>query len=376
MARICHVTSAHNVEDVRIFEKECVSLAKRCDYEVYIAGPGTGEYVSKNVRMVGCGERPQSRTERMLKYAGNVVDKALELDADIYHIHDPELLRYAFKLKTAGKKVVFDSHENVLDSIEEKRYIPKPFRKLVKSYYSRIQRRILPKLDAVVVVSPQMVPDMERFNENVYLIGNYPIIKDTPNKTCGKCIRGRIIFAGGISEQWSHREIIEAIENIEGVEYHLFGSGSQGYLDELKSLPGWKKTVYHGRVDFDLVQNELENAHFCMALLKPGRNTFGTEGTLGNTKLFEAMEKGKPIIATNFTLWKDIVEKKGCGLLVNPGDKEEIISAIKSIMSMDEVELKSMGDRGRKAVKEKYNWRNCEEVLYGMYDKLIQGEIS
>lgn len=370
MTRICHVTSAHNMDDVRIFEKECVSLAKKSIYEVFLAGPEMGERTYKGVHLVGCGEKPASRKERMLKFAGRVVDKAIELNADVYHIHDPELLRYALRFKAAGKKVIFDSHENVLDSIEEKKYIPKPLRKLVKLYYSKIQKKVLPKIDGIVVVSPQMVIDAEKFNRNVYLIGNYPILDEKSSKDCDEYIRGRMVFAGGISDQWSHREIIDAIDEVDGIEYHMMGSGPQQYIDKLKTLPGWRKTVYHGKVDFKTAQQELEKAHFCIALLKPSRNTFGTEGTLGNTKLFEAMEKKKPVIATDFKLWRELVEGNKCGIVVNPGKKEELVSALRKVLSMDEEEMKAMGENGRKAVEKKYNWGKCEEVLYDMYDNI------
>ena len=36
MIKVCHMTSAHKSSDVRIFEKECVSLAKKEEYEVYL----------------------------------------------------------------------------------------------------------------------------------------------------------------------------------------------------------------------------------------------------------------------------------------------------------------------------------------------------
>lgn len=39
--KICHLTSAHNNNDTRIFYKECVSLAKK--YDVYIVARGGAE---------------------------------------------------------------------------------------------------------------------------------------------------------------------------------------------------------------------------------------------------------------------------------------------------------------------------------------------
>ena len=42
MSRVCHVTSVHREEDVRIYAKECVSLAK-AGYEVFLVQRG-GSY--------------------------------------------------------------------------------------------------------------------------------------------------------------------------------------------------------------------------------------------------------------------------------------------------------------------------------------------
>ena len=36
--KICHFTSAHKTNDIRIFQKECVSLAK-AGYKVYLVVP-------------------------------------------------------------------------------------------------------------------------------------------------------------------------------------------------------------------------------------------------------------------------------------------------------------------------------------------------
>ena len=61
---------------------------------------GKGENICKNnvqVYSVPTFEG-QSRFERMRKVVNAVFEKAIEVDADIYHVHDPELLRIVLKL--------------------------------------------------------------------------------------------------------------------------------------------------------------------------------------------------------------------------------------------------------------------------------------
>nr|HPM69006.1 hypothetical protein [Piscinibacter sp.] len=56
--RIVHVTTVHPRDDIRIFRKECVSLA-RAGYEVVqVVGDGRGEAVVDGVRIVDIGARP------------------------------------------------------------------------------------------------------------------------------------------------------------------------------------------------------------------------------------------------------------------------------------------------------------------------------
>ena len=109
MIKVCHMTSAHQPGDTRIFQKECVSLAK-AGYQVFLVQRGeSGE--NSGVRIIGVGQPSGGRLTRMTSFARKVYEAALAVDADLYHLHDPELLPYGIKLKGRGKKVIFDSHE-------------------------------------------------------------------------------------------------------------------------------------------------------------------------------------------------------------------------------------------------------------------------
>ena len=90
MTKVCHVTSVHPPEDVRIFQKECVSLA-RAGYDVTLVQQG-GDYEKDGVHILGFGDIAPNRFQRMLMTAWRAYRRALEADADVYHLHDPELL--------------------------------------------------------------------------------------------------------------------------------------------------------------------------------------------------------------------------------------------------------------------------------------------
>ena len=102
--KVCHLTSAHKAKDDRIFVKECISLAK-AGYEVYIIAPDAENSVCDHVHFLGINsfKIKSSRVQRFVKVGRLVYQKAVELDADIYHLHDPELLLYGLKLKRKGK---------------------------------------------------------------------------------------------------------------------------------------------------------------------------------------------------------------------------------------------------------------------------------
>ena len=95
MIKVCHITSAHDTSDIRIFQKECVSLAKK-GYETYLVGEGIS-IKKKGVNIVGIGEKPVNRLSRMIFFTRKVVKAAVKTNSKIYHFHDPELLLYAKK---------------------------------------------------------------------------------------------------------------------------------------------------------------------------------------------------------------------------------------------------------------------------------------
>lgn len=364
MIKVCHMTSVHAPEDVRIFKKECVSLAK-AGYDTYLVEQGE-TYDKNGVHIIGVGTQENSRFARMFKMTKRVYEVALKVDADVYHIHDPELLPYGLKLKKKGKKVIFDSHENTSQLILEKKYIPRILRAGISKAYKRYEKRICNKLDAIIYVSPNVRKQFKVLNKRAVLIANYPLLADN---AMPDFINRNIFFGGMIIPAWHHEDVIRAIEDIHDVSYTLCGAVSEGYLNQLSLLKGWSKVNYLGRISHERVYEELANSFIGLAIAEPAPNTNWNEGTLGVTKLFEEMMAGLPVICSNFELWKKVVEENNCGICVNPGKVEEIKNAIIKILNNKKL-AKTMGENGRRLVEQKYNWSVEAAKLIELYKQL------
>lgn len=365
MIKVCHMTSAHAPRDTRIFYKECVSLAK-AGYEVFLVERGES-FDEAGVHVIGVGLPSGSRLSRMTSFSKKIYEAALALDADIYHFHDPELLPYGLKLRRKGKKVIFDSHEHTVEAIMEKKWLPAPLRKLTYWTFRGYQASICRKLSAIITVSPHMVAFFKQYNLNTVQIANFPIFLQDDSAVSPR--ENRIIFAGGISDQWMHVSILKALEQIPGCRYTLCGPVQDNYLAQLQSLPGWSKTDYLGRIPHEKVAEQMARCAVGLAVLRPGRNSDWKNGTIGNTKIFEEMMAGLPVVCTDFVLWKEFVDRWHCGICVDPENVDEIAGAIRYLLDHPE-EARRMGENGRRAVKEEFNWAVEERKLLALYSGL------
>lgn len=366
--KICHVTSSHQRYDGRILEKECLSLSKKYDTYLLCADIKENEKINE-VNIVSINFKPKNRYERFFKVMSKLYKKSIELDCDIYHLHDPELLNIALKLKNKGKKVIFDSHEDYPSCISERKWIPKRFRKMVSQLYSIKEKRVLKKIDAVITVTPAVLNRISKYNKNVVMVTNYPIIEKEIKR---KSVKNTMCFAGGISSQWMHHNILKAIDKID-IKYIIAGNNENTYFDSLKQIKGYKKVEAIGKISKKEVKELYSTSTIGIALNDYVANVGFHEGSLGNTKIFEYMEAGLPIVATDFNLWYDIIEKNKCGICVNPNNINQITNAIKYMLDNPKKAIE-MGKNGRRLVEEKYNWNTQEKILFDLYRNLTEGE--
>lgn len=368
MVKVCHMTDAHDVEDVRIFHKECVSLA-RAGYEVYLVERGDC-YEKDGVHIVGVGEIPASRRRRMTEGAKKVYEAALALDADIYHLHDPELLPYGLKLKQAGKRVIFDSHEDYASTITEKTYLPALLRGVIARLYVGYEKFVCSQLDGVVACYHWTRDRLAKCCPVIDLIFNYPIIHSAGSVEPDYAAR-TVCYVGGIVGQYNLPTALRAISKTEGVRLLLAGSENNGAFAQLRSMPEWERVDYLGKVDHRaLPQTVYQKSSFGVVLLDYIAQCHGHIGNLSNIKLFEVLEQGLPVVCTDFDLWKQVVEENHCGICVDPHNEAAVTAAIRTLAE-DPALTREMGQNARRAIEQTYNWGIEEKKLLTLYHKIL-----
>lgn len=369
--KICHITSAHPRYDTRIFYKECVSLSN-VGYEVTLLvaeNMGSQPEMKNGVSIIPVEFEPKNRFDRILNSPKVMLKEALKVNADIYHVHDPELLQIALKLKRKGKKVIFDSHEDVCGQILGKRWIPRQLRTIISLFYEFYSNRVLSRLDYLIGVTPFLVEKLKTLNPCTELITNFPILSLEEDQIEVSTYKGKsFCFAGGITEQWNHETILTALENIDAT-YDLMGRVTPKYMGEIQKHKSWNKVNYHGVVSQEEVKKIISLCAVGLAVLNYSDNTCGKIGTLGNTKLFEYMQAGLPVICTDFVLWNEIIDKWHCGICIPPGDVSALQKAMLYMIDTPD-KAKEMGENGRRAVLEEFNWTIEEKKLIDLYKRL------
>ena len=370
---VCHFTSGHDRLDARIFKKQCRTLAD-ADYEVHLVTPVGGNTITNKVNIWGVGASVEGygRLKRMLLVSWIVYQKALSLDADIYHFHDPELIPYGLRLKKRGKKVIFDCHEDTPSDILEKHWIPIFLRRYVSQIFQKYEEYAVKKFDAVVSVTPHIVDRLKNANSNAHLITNYPLLEDTLPLVISSNVKQNktFCFVGRISDESMQQNIIEALGRVAGGKYILAGPSDPSFINKLSNIAGWEKCEYYGPIQFAETSKFMSKGVAGLQLTDYIPNFGYKIGSLGNTKLFAYMAAGLPVICTDMILWKNIIEEYSCGICVNPNNVDEISQAMTYILDNPE-EARKMGENGRRAVLEKYNWKSQIPNVLKLYQSIL-----
>ncbi|MCF0140851.1 MAG: glycosyltransferase [Mogibacterium sp.] len=368
MHKICHITTVHPRYDGRIFRKECVSLAKEPLYDVtLIVNDMNEDEVLDGVNILSLRHNAGGRIKRMLFSSRKALEKALSVNAEVYHIHDPELLPLALKLKKKGFRVIFDSHEFTYYQIPLKSYIPKPVLGLVAKVYGSYERHVLSRIDAVIVPCTYDGRNyFESFAKRTVFIDNLPYLiepsKEDNSKDFSLCYVGSLTRARGA-------EIMLDAAVATNTKLVFAGAFEEDLYNQVRAQLESDVLSYKGFVGKDEVQELLSSASVGLSLLQ---NT-GQYEHLDNlpTKVYEYFMFGLPVILSRRSFSEKFVEENPVAILVDPGNLDEICSAINEFKNNPNL-VDEMGARARRIAEDSYCWEKESLKLLSLYADLLE----
>lgn len=364
MNRICILTSAHPPHDPRIFYKEARSLTK-VGYDVTLIAQNERDEIVDGIKVI-CIPKTEKRIERMTRSVWQVYRRALEEYGDIYHFHDPELIPVGLLLKHHGKKVIYDVHEDLPRQNLAKAYIPAVWRKPLTLVIESMENFSAKRFDGVISATPFINNRFLRLGARAVNVCNFPLVSEFRTRAGEWSRKERAVcYIGGIADIRGAIQMIEAIERID-CGLLLAGNFAPGIKDRLQQMAGWRRVEVLGYLDREGVMATMRRSLAGLVLLHPIVNYLDSLPI----KMFEYMLAGIPVIASDFSLWRNIIDETRCGLYCDPLNPEAIAETIHWIMDHPD-DARSMGENGRRAIYEKYNWEAEGEKLIAFYRTLL-----
>ncbi len=343
--RVLHLTTVHRPRDVRIFHKEVRALADA----------GADAHILALSR--------PARRARRLALGWRMARAARRLDADAYHVHDPELLPAALWLRAStGRPVIYDVHEYLGETTRTKGWLPRPARVPLAVVAERLERAAARHLSGAVAVNEDLAARFAAAGARTVSVTNAPWAAAFDGRA-GPPEGPIVLYVGGLGPLRG-LDVMRAafpLVAVPGARLILAGPGDPGPLP-----PG---AEHLGAVDHSEVPGLLARAAVAWVPLQ----RHGNYDRAVPTKLVEAMAAGRPVVASDLGRMGALVRAAGCGLLVTPDDPEAHAAALTRLLAAPQ-EAARLGAAGRRAFLSGLAFERQATKLTALYGDLLDAE--
>lgn len=302
-----------------------------------------------------------------IKFYFVLIYKLIKLKFDIVHCHDFDTLIPGFIVaKIKRKKIVFDSHDYYPAMVRDKEL------QKISRMIEIIQDFMAKRSDYIITVNPVLKKIFERINNKVEVVMNCKKNSEFEDRKIDDLIdkhklNGKIVFTY-IGALTHHRNLFGVMDLFKDKNEAVFLIGGDGILKtEVKEkAKKAKNVIFLGRVKEKDVPRYTLASDYIIAVYQSVLSNNDIAGP--PNKLFEAISSGKPIITSKYGSTGSLVKSIGCGITVDPDDKNDIDDKIKKLIKGDIVS-KNIILNSKKAQKI-YNWEKESKKLIDVYSKI------
>ncbi len=365
---ICQITTGHTPTDNRILHLMARTLSD-AGYDSNIIGAASKNGSWRSVRITACPVVVNDVTKpSRFAIQKQLFRFARQCSAQVFQIHDPDMLPWALMLRCFGKTIIYDVHDDYQASFKDRFKERKLLRWLIPTVWWWFERNAARLMNGVVVADRHLSQKFEHCDP--VILGNYPRLDFTRESNASREDTFNLIYVGGITRERGLEMVFRALQLLpmQSLRLHLIGNGRDEDLLELLGTD--KRIVLHGRVDWTELHDHYEHAHMGLALYQPLDGFLYYPGE-NAVKILEYMAAGIPVLTSDFPGLKTFVADSGYGLCVKPDDPKAIADAIMQLYE-DEPLRRQLGHNGRGAFEEKYNWEQHEQKLIELYERILR----
>ena len=303
---------------------------------------------------------------------------------DFLHIHDIRIAESVFQVNKKYKlKVVLDLHDNIPENMRFYPHLRKfPGKYIISPKKWKIKEsEFIIKADKIITVSPNFAKDI--IEENNIEKEKMILVPNTVRKSFFK----EAIYSKVIDEKYSNkfvvlylgdtnirRGLLTAIratqllsKRIVNFKLVIVGQNTTDSIlkEETKKLNLESFIDFEGWQDVSLFPSYIVASNICIS---PLYRSIQHDVAYAN-KIFQYMSFGKPILVSNATAQKEIVERINSGLVHQEKNKDDFSSKVLELYQNEE-KAEELGNKGKQFIENEFSWEVTSQALVKLYNEL------
>lgn len=374
--KVAILSSVHQALDNRVFYREARTLAQ-AGYDVTLIAVHDRDEMKDGIRIRALPRVPRSRRPLLWRAIARM---AIETDADIYQIHDPELLLVTpYLRRKTGRPTIYDIHEANADFIAVKDYLPLPVRRPLAGAFRRLEPILAGHESGLIFADDAIAADFTAIQIPKVTIFNYPgqeLIERGKSVTSSRRTGStEILYLGGLERNRGSAVMIaafaEVLTQMPDARLLIVGHFMPPDLEDELRADATARGIAHaititGRVPFEQIGEYLQRAAVGWVTWQPYPKNMKNIPT----KLFEYMTYSLPIVSSDLPSTRMFVEHGVNGLLVDATYPGAHAAALLRLLR-EPASAARMGSAGRKMVEERYNWNAMVPRMLALYDAVL-----
>jgi len=300
------------------------------------------------------------------------------------HIHDIQIANAVFKAnKILNLQTVLDLHENRPEIMKFYPHLQKfPGKYLISAKkWKRKEETFIVKATKVVVVTE------EAKSEIVDRVGKHPediiVVPNTVHKSFYNAAKIQqeiieryknsfvLLYVGDTGLRRGLQTAIESVaiikDKIPTIKLVIVGSNTSDVVlkEQVSRLKLENYVDFQGWKNESLFPSYIKVSSICIS---PLHRNLHHDTTYAN-KLFQYMSLAKPVLVSNATAQKNIIENANSGLVHGAEDSSSFTEKVLELYQNKSLQLK-LGENGERFIEEKFHWERTSKNLIDLYTNL------